>query len=101
MERDFDDFLSGYWIELIARHPDSGISIKYNLAQTMIRVKDPKKSLPFYIGQMGMTLLAEKHFPQWKFSLYFLASLPKDAPVLNLLSFGFFSSLFSLFFAAS
>jgi lactoylglutathione lyase len=47
----------------------------------MIRVKDPKKSLSFYVGRMGMTVLAEKHFPQWKFSLYFLASLPNDTPV--------------------
>jgi len=65
----------GYWIEIIARAPSSGISIKYNLSQTMIRVKDPQKSLQFYIGHLGMTLVSEKHFPQWKFSLYFLASL--------------------------
>jgi hypothetical protein len=24
-----------------------------------------------------MTVIAERHFPQWKFSLFFLASLPK------------------------
>jgi len=65
----------GYWIEIITRAPQSGISNKFNLAQTMLRVKDPKRSVPFYTQHLGMTVVAEKHFPQWKFSLYFLASL--------------------------
>jgi len=65
----------GYWVELIRRSKDAKIAQKYNLSQTMIRVKDAKKSLKFYQDYFGMSLVAEKHFPQWKFSLYFLTSL--------------------------
>jgi lactoylglutathione lyase len=42
----------------------------------MIRIKDPKPTLDFYINHFGMKLVAQRHFPQWKFSLYFLASFP-------------------------
>ena len=42
--------------------------------QTMIRVKDPRVSVPFYIENFGMRLCQEFHFPQWKFSVYFLES---------------------------
>ena len=73
----------------------------------MLRIKDPKKSLEFYrlvfhlsiprlaLPQMfsatntasgfrdhlGMTVVQEKHFPEWKFSLYFLATLPKGTVI--------------------
>jgi lactoylglutathione lyase len=40
----------------------------------MIRIKDPAKSLPFYESVLGTTLVMEKHFPQAKFSLYFMGS---------------------------
>ncbi len=43
--------------------------------QSMLRIKDPKKSLAFYKEKLGMTLLDEYHFDKWNFSLYFLASL--------------------------
>jgi len=45
--------------------------------QTMLRIKDPKKSLPFYQDVLGMTLIDTLDFPQYKFSLYFLTSLPE------------------------
>ena len=65
----------GYWVELVQR-PTSTLSSKqiknmFNLSQTMLRVKDPKKSLKFY-QNLGMTLLCERHFDD--FSLYYLAS---------------------------
>jgi len=65
----------GYWIEIVKRSPDTGFKSYYNLSQTMIRVKDPVKTLAFYKDVMGMTLVGEKHFSD--FSLFFLANIPK------------------------
>tara|TARA_R110002050_G_scaffold284286_1_gene433370 strand:- start:332 stop:817 length:486 start_codon:yes stop_codon:yes gene_type:complete len=65
---------SGYWLEIVRRDPESGIQIPFNLSQTMLRVKDPKKSLKFYEEHFGMRRLCERHFPDSKFSLYFLTS---------------------------
>lgn len=45
---------------------------------TMLRVKDPVKSLAFYTGVMGMTLLRHSRYPDAKFDLYFLAKLTKE-----------------------
>ena len=66
----------GYWIEIVRRSAESTVSNKFTFAQTMQRVKDPSKSIPFYRDLLGMTLLRVCHFPDAKFSLYFLATLP-------------------------
>ena len=42
------------------------------LNQTMLRVKDPARSLAFYCDVLGMELLEKFDFEQMKFSLYFL-----------------------------
>lgn len=61
-------------MEVISRDPSCFTSgPPYNLAQTMLRVKDPAKSLHFYRDLMGMHLLAVKHFSD--FSLYFLTQV--------------------------
>ena len=75
-----------YWIEILARGPllqqqqqqQSLLkpsvpedTIDCNLCQTMLRIKDPKKSIPFYLS-FGMKLLQTRHFDT--FSLYFLGS---------------------------
>eukprot|EP01090_Pellita_catalonica_P008714 TRINITY_DN19796_c0_g1_i1.p1 TRINITY_DN19796_c0_g1~~TRINITY_DN19796_c0_g1_i1.p1 ORF type:complete len:316 (-),score=63.32 TRINITY_DN19796_c0_g1_i1:48-995(-) len=68
----------GYWIEIISRNATSPFAGLWNLAQTMIRVKDPKKSMEFYKTLCGMTCLRELHFEKAKFSLFFMASIPAD-----------------------
>jgi len=45
----------------------------YLLNHSMIRVKDPQKSLHFYCELFGMSLMEKKDFAEAKFSLYFLA----------------------------
>ena len=59
--------------------PYYSLATKYTFAQTMMRVKDPQKSLRFYRDLLGMTLLAESHHGD--FSLYFLACANQN-PVL-------------------
>ena len=46
--------------------------------QTMLRIRDPSKSIAFYKDIMGMTLIDKFDFPQYKFSLYFLTTLPEN-----------------------
>jgi len=40
--------------------------------QTMLRIKDPRVSVPFYCENFGMTLVHWIRFDQWGFSVYFL-----------------------------
>jgi len=49
--------------------------------QTMMRIKDPNKSLDFYVHKLGMILLKKLDFPDMKFSLYFLGYLKQDEVV--------------------
>ncbi|KAB7623912.1 lactoylglutathione lyase [Alkalilimnicola sp. S0819] len=57
----------------------------FTLNHTMLRVKDPQRSLDFYSRVFGMRLLRKLDFPEMRFSLYFLAHLaegeqpPEDA----------------------
>jgi lactoylglutathione lyase len=51
--------------------------MKFSWQQTMLRIKDPKITVPFYQRHFGFTLLHSYDFPQWNFSLYFLAILPE------------------------
>eukprot|EP00590_Aulacoseira_subarctica_P000661 CAMPEP_0172417174 /NCGR_PEP_ID=MMETSP1064-20121228/3688_1 /TAXON_ID=202472 /ORGANISM="Aulacoseira subarctica , Strain CCAP 1002/5" /LENGTH=334 /DNA_ID=CAMNT_0013155327 /DNA_START=107 /DNA_END=1111 /DNA_ORIENTATION=- len=66
----------GYWVEIVQR-PSGIIKNYFNLSQTMIRVKDPKKSLAFY-RSLGMKLVRERHYGD--FSNYFLASSSSSIP---------------------
>lgn len=44
----------------------------YVLNQTMLRIKDPAASIPFYRDVLGMTVLDQYDFEAMKFSLFFL-----------------------------
>lgn len=50
----------------------------YILNHTMLRIKDPVRSLEFYTGILGMTLLKHSRFADSEFDLYFLARLTED-----------------------
>eukprot|EP00931_Biecheleriopsis_adriatica_P115476 TRINITY_DN91261_c0_g1_i1.p1 TRINITY_DN91261_c0_g1~~TRINITY_DN91261_c0_g1_i1.p1 ORF type:complete len:351 (-),score=65.03 TRINITY_DN91261_c0_g1_i1:195-1247(-) len=66
----------------------ASIGSKYNanFQQTMLRIKDPAVSVPFYEKHFGMKLVHKYDFPEFKFSLYFLErprngqSLPENVP---------------------
>ena len=60
--------------EFDRRAPENGFKI--SLQQTMLRIKDPTISIPFYVNQFGFTLIHSYDFAQWNFSLYFLTILP-------------------------
>ncbi|KAK6202389.1 glyoxalase I [Scheffersomyces amazonensis] len=67
---------NGYWIELI-EHGIGKVEAKtditsYKFNHSMIRVKDPKKSLDFYRNVLGFKVLSTHEFPEAKFTLYFL-----------------------------
>ena len=46
---------------------------------TMLRIKEAGPSLDFYTRVLGFSLIAERHFPEGKFSLYFLILDPEAA----------------------
>ncbi|MEM7026645.1 MAG: lactoylglutathione lyase [Pseudomonadota bacterium] len=47
----------------------------YTFTQTMLRIKDPARSLEFYSKVLGMSLVRRFDFPEMKFSLYFMGKL--------------------------
>ena len=55
------------------------------ILHTMIRVGDLRKSIAFYTGALGMTLLRERDYPDGKFTLAFIGYGPEDThPAIEL-----------------
>src|SRR5699024_8583483 len=42
------------------------------LNHTMVRIKEPERSLDFYTRALGMRLIRKLPFPEMRFTLYFL-----------------------------
>lgn len=56
---------------------------KFVMQQTMLRIKNPQKSLDFYCNVLGFKLVMYREFPQWGFTVYFVApvdsvNIPED-----------------------
>jgi len=49
-------------------------------SQTMLRIKDPERTIPFYRDVLGMTLIEQFDFPEMEFSLYFMGYPNGDIP---------------------
>lgn len=85
----------GYWVEIIGqKNVDETADVKetdtqsYRSNHSMIRVKDPKKSLAFYQDICGMQLLRTSEQKEAEFTLYFLGYLgdfkvPKEGELAN------------------
>ena len=58
----------------------SGAPSGFVLNQTMLRIRDPERSVAFYRYVLGMTLLDRYDFPDMKFSLYFMGYPNGDVP---------------------
>ena len=43
----------------------------------MLRIKDPAVSVPFYEQHFDFKLIHKYDFPQWKFALYFMTTVPE------------------------
>lgn len=55
------------------------------ILHTMIRVGDLKRSLEFYTGVLGMTLIRQKDYPSGKFTLAFVGyGSEEDSAVIEL-----------------
>lgn len=53
----------------------------FRFNHTMLRVKDPERSLAFYSHVLGMRVLRRLDFEEMKFSLYFLAKPDEDETI--------------------
>ena len=61
-------------MEEMSQNPDEK-TLDYIFNQTMLRIKDPEKSLDFYTRILGMTILKKLDFPDYNcFFIFFIIS---------------------------
>ncbi|MFV8834230.1 lactoylglutathione lyase [Aquisalimonas sp. APHAB1-3] len=71
MSRHFDQ------AEGLCEQPDTQTDA-FVFNQTMMRIKEPRRTLDFYTRVLGMRLLRKLEFPAMEFTLYFLAMVPEQ-----------------------
>jgi lactoylglutathione lyase len=52
---------------------DGAEAAEYRVAHTMLRIKEPERSLRFYQTVLGMVLVKRADYREWRFTVYFLA----------------------------
>jgi lactoylglutathione lyase len=67
-------------VEIVKRIDSNTIPNYFNFSQTMLRIKDPAKSIPFYEA-FGMTVVRQANYGD--FSNYFLASSSNVDPNID------------------
>lgn len=56
----------------LSRNPSGAKASPFRMLHTMIRVLDLDKSLDFYVGKLGMTLIRRNEYPSGEFTLAFV-----------------------------
>jgi lactoylglutathione lyase len=67
----------GYWVEVIKRSETAAFKGRPVFQQTMIRVNELEKSVAYYRDMCKMTMIDRLEFPEWKFTLAFMATIPE------------------------
>lgn len=70
--------IDGFDIASYFAQPPPEETKDYIMQQVMVRVKNPKVSLDFYTKVLGFNLVMYRDFPQWGFSVYFVAYCDKS-----------------------
>ncbi|AMD21450.1 HER171Cp [Eremothecium sinecaudum] len=72
-----------YWIELLQYNKSDPVDVGTKFNHTMIRIKDPAKSLEFYQNVLGMSLVKTHEATNFKFTIYFVGYPKPGAELLN------------------
>lgn len=68
-------------------HSKSQAAGNYRIAHTMIRVRDLERSLRFYTGMLGMTVLRQREYPEGRFTNTFIGYGDEESSTVLELTF--------------